>query len=47
MDVGEFLRRVRRLVVDFVAGRVLQPRGEGGEQEAVGLDAAHRRPGRL
>ena len=36
MSVSEFLREVRRMVVDFVVGRVLT---QGGEQETVtGLD---------
>ena len=37
MEVAEFLRAVRRLVVDFVVGRVLT--GEGGDETtASGLD---------
>jgi putative DNA methylase len=36
MEVGEFLRAVRRLVVDFVVGRVLT--GDGDETSASGLD---------
>jgi hypothetical protein len=37
MEVGEFLRAVRRLVVDFVVGRVLT--GDGGDETtASGLD---------
>ena len=35
MSVSEFLREVRRLVVDFVVGRVLT---RGGEESALGLD---------
>ena len=35
MDVSEFLREVRRMVVDFVVGRVLT---QGGEAEVTGLD---------
>ena len=36
MKVSEFLRHVRRMVVDFVVGRVLSP--SGGTQEISGLD---------
>ncbi len=36
MEVAEFLRAVRRLVVDFVVGRVLT--GDGDESTASGLD---------
>ena len=36
MKVSEFLRHVRRMVVDFVVGRVLSPSGEN--QEISGLD---------
>ncbi len=36
MEVAEFLRAVRRLVVDFVVGRVLA--GDGDETTASGLD---------
>lgn len=36
MTVSEFLRHVRRIVVDFVVGRVLSHNGEG--EEASGLD---------
>ncbi len=36
MDVGEFLRHVRRIVVDFVVGRVLTH--EGGAESVAGLD---------
>jgi adenine-specific DNA methylase len=36
MEVAEFLRAVRRLVVDFVVGRVLT--GDGDETTASGLD---------
>jgi putative DNA methylase len=36
MEVSEFLRAVRRLVVDFVVGRVLT--GDGDETTASGLD---------
>ena len=36
MTVSEFLRDVRRMVVDFVVGRVLT--GDGGEEAAAGLD---------
>jgi putative DNA methylase len=36
MTVGEFLRHVRRMVVDFVVGRVLS--GEGGTESVSGLD---------
>jgi len=36
MEVAEFLRAVRRLVVDFVVGRVLT--GNGDETSASGLD---------
>jgi adenine-specific DNA methylase len=36
MEVAEFLRAVRRLVVDFVVGRVLS--GDGDETTASGLD---------
>ena len=35
MTVSEFLREVRRMVVDFVVGRVLT---KGGEQAVTGLD---------
>ena len=35
MDVSEFLREVRRMVVDFVVGRVLT---RGGEEAVTGLD---------
>ena len=35
MRIEEFLREVRRMVVDFVVGRVLD---EGGEEAVVGLD---------
>jgi putative DNA methylase len=37
MTVSEFLREVRRIVVDFVVGRVLSQNGEGRE-EAASLD---------
>jgi adenine-specific DNA methylase len=37
MTVSEFLREVRRFVVDFVVGRVLSQGGEGSE-EAASLD---------
>ena len=37
MEVGEFLRHVRRIVVDFVVGRVLSHGGEP-TQEVSGLD---------
>ena len=37
MSVTEFLQHVRRIVVDFVVGRVLSGDG-GGEDEASGLD---------
>ena len=37
MTVGEFLVQVRRMVVDFVVGRVLSEAGEGNE-EISGLD---------
>jgi hypothetical protein len=37
MEVAEFLRAVRRLVVDFVVGRVLT--GDGDETTASGLYA--------
>ena len=37
MGVTEFLQHVRRIVVDFVVGRVLSGDGEGGD-EASGLD---------
>ena len=37
MTVSEFLREVRRMVVDFVVGRVLSQDGEG---TVVGLDDA-------
>jgi adenine-specific DNA methylase len=37
MEVAEFLRAVRRLVVDFVVGRVLTG-DQGGESDASGLD---------
>ncbi len=36
MAVGEFLRHVRRLVVDFVVGRVLT--GDGSSETTAGLD---------
>ena len=36
MSVSEFLREVRRLVVDFVVGRVLSH--DGGQEAASGLD---------
>lgn len=36
MAVGEFLRHVRRMVVDFVVGRVLT--GDGGTESVSGLD---------
>lgn len=36
MDVSEFLRQVRRIVVDFVVGRVLSP--DKDSTEATGLD---------
>jgi adenine-specific DNA methylase len=36
LEVAEFLRAVRRLVVDFVVGRVLS--GDGDENTASGLD---------
>ncbi len=36
MNVSEFLREVRRLVVDFVVGRVLSH--DGGQETASGLD---------
>ena len=36
MNVSEFLREVRRMVVDFVVGRVLT--GDGGAEAAAGLD---------
>jgi putative DNA methylase len=36
MTVGEFLRHVRRMVVDFVVGRVLT--GDGGTESVSGLD---------
>ena len=36
MSVSEFLREVRRLVVDFVVGRVLSH--DGGQETASGLD---------
>ena len=35
MTVGEFLRHVRRLVVDFVVGRVLSPDGDQAAVEAL------------
>jgi len=35
MTVGEFLRHVRRLVVDFVVGRVLSPDGNQAAVEAL------------
>ena len=35
MSVSEFLREVRRMVVDFVVGRVLT---RGGEEAVTGLD---------
>jgi putative DNA methylase len=38
MDVGEFLRHVRRLVVDFVVGRVLSHGADGQVQDTSGLD---------
>jgi len=38
MDVGEFLRHVRRLVVDFVVGRVLSQGADGQVQDTSGLD---------
>jgi adenine-specific DNA methylase len=38
MEVSEFLRQVRRIVVDFVVGQVLSPDKEGSE--ATGLDDA-------
>jgi putative DNA methylase len=38
MDVGEFLRHVRRLVVDFVVGRVLSHGADGQVQDVSGLD---------
>jgi hypothetical protein len=37
LPVAEFLREVRRLVVEFAVGRVLKP-AEGAEDERVGLD---------
>lgn len=36
MTVAEFLRHVRRIVVDFVVGRVLS--GDGSDEVATGLD---------
>ena len=36
MPVAEFLREVRRLVVEFAVGRVLRP--DGGENAAAGMD---------
>lgn len=36
MEVGEFLRHVRRIVVDFVVGRVLTR--DGGAESVAGLD---------
>jgi hypothetical protein len=36
MTVSEFLSHVRRIVVDFVVGRVLS--GNGGAEEVIGLD---------
>lgn len=36
MTVSEFLRQVRRLVVDFVVGRVLSKNGDGSSE--IGLD---------
>lgn len=38
MSVTEFLQHVRRIVVDFVVGRVLTEAGADGDEEAVGLD---------
>jgi adenine-specific DNA methylase len=38
LTVGEFLRHVRRMVVDFVVGRVLS--GNGDAEEVSGLDDA-------
>jgi putative DNA methylase len=37
LPVAEFLREVRRLVVEFAVGRVLKP-AEASDDEAVGLD---------
>jgi adenine-specific DNA methylase len=37
MAVSEFLRHVRRMVVDFAVGRILS-QGEGGEESVTGLD---------
>ena len=37
MSISEFLREVRRMVVDFVVGRVLS---QGGEEAVAGLDDA-------
>lgn len=38
MPVNEFLREVRRLVVEFAVGRVLHGEGEEGDGDAVALD---------
>jgi adenine-specific DNA methylase len=38
VEVAEFLRAVRRLVVDFVVGRVLTGDGDGDDTSASGLD---------
>src|SRR5947207_3047293 len=40
MSVGEFLRHVRRMVVDFVVGRVLTGGQEGVRTQDVSLDDA-------
>jgi putative DNA methylase len=38
LSVSEFLRHVRRIVVDFVVGRVLSHNGGGGPDAVSGLD---------